>query len=263
MSEITVVISNFNYARFVTSSIESCLAQTMPCDIIVVDDASTDDSWKVIGRYRDQGVKAVRLKENSQGNARGKNVGICLSSTKYITCLDADDMLLPNSLELRMPFPEDIDFVHGWAHMVKSSASYKKLLKTNRPPKFAFNNKARKLRKEAEPRWAFVVEASTVLAPKRMYEEYGLYDEEMRWTIDREMWHRWLVHGVRKKVVPHYVSLYRRHPGQLTQDRTKKNPKKSTDMLSQRMELRKTIITHANTILMDRYDYQSFIDEVK
>ncbi len=76
------------------------------------------------------------------------------------------------------------------------------------------------------------------------------------------MWHRWLIHGARKKVIPQYVSFYRRHAGQLTQDKTKKNPKKSTAMLSQRMEMRKTI-TPENTILMDGYDYQSFIDEVK
>lgn len=262
MNDVTVVISNYNYARFVTSCIESCLDQTVSCDILVIDDASTDNSWEVIGKYRDQGVKSVRLKTNSKGNARGKNVGICLSSTKYITCLDADDMLLPKSLELRMPFPDDIDFVHGWAHMVKSTASYKKLLRTNPPPKFIFNEKAKKLRKQAEPRWTFAVEASTVLAPKRIYEEFGLYDEEMRWTIDREMWHRWLVHGARKKVVPQYVSFYRRHPGQLTQDIAKKNPKKTTAMLSQRMKMRETI-TPENTILMDGYDYQSFIDEVR
>lgn len=261
-NDITVVISNYNYAGFVTSCIESCLAQTLPCDILVVDDASTDNSWEVIGRYRDQGVKSVRLKENSRGNARGKNVGICLSSTKYITCLDADDMLLPKSLELRMPFPDDIDFVHGWAHMVKSTANYKTLLKTARPPKFVFSKKAKKLEKEAGPRWAFAIEASTVLSPKRIYDDFGLYDEEMRWTIDREMWHRWLSHGARKKVIPQYVSLYRRHPGQLTQDMSKKNPQKSTAMLVQRIQMRKTI-TPDNTILMNGYDCQSFIDEIR
>lgn len=262
MSNITVVISNFNYARFVNSAIESCLAQTLPCKIIVIDDASTDRSWDVICGYGDQGVTAVRLKENSGGNARGKNVGICLSSTDYITCLDADDMLLPNSLELRMLFEDDVDFVHGWAHMVKSTANYKTLLKNDRPPKFVFNAKAKKLMGQAEPRWAFAVEASTVLAPKYMYEKFGLYDEEMQWTIDREMWHRWLIHGARKKVIRKYVSFYRRHPGQLTQDLTKKDPKKCTAMLSQRMKLRKTI-TKENTILMENYDHQFFIDEIR
>lgn len=262
LSDITVVISNFNYGRFVSSAIDSCLSQTISCEIIVVDDASVDDSWDIIEKYKDQGVKAVRLKKNSGGNARGKNVGICLCSTKYITCLDSDDMLLPNSLELRMPFPDDIDFVHGWSYSVKSSSNYRTILTKTKLPRFSFNKKARKLAGQSEPRWAFAVQASTVLAPKRMYETFGLYDEEMRWTIDREMWYRWLVHGSRKKVIPQYVSLYRKHPGQLTRDRTRKDPKKSSALLAHRIKLRRTI-TPENTILMGRYDHQSFIDEVR
>jgi len=262
LSDITVVISNFNYAHFVNSAIESCLAQTVPCKIIVVDDASTDNSMEVIKNYKKYGVMSVRLKENSGGNARGKNVGICLASTKYITCLDADDMLLPDSLKLRMLFSEDIDFVHGWSHMVKCTDDYKSILKTECVPKFVLDIRTKKLMKEAEFRWTFAIEASTVLARRELYEKFGLYDEEMRWTIDREMWHRWLINGVKKRVVPHYVSFYRRHPGQLTQDPTKKNPKICNKMLSKNMELRKNI-TPENTMLMEHYDYQSFIDEAK
>lgn len=261
MSNVTVVISNYNYERFVRSAIESCLDQTVPCKIIVVDDASTDGSWKVITSFKKDGITAVRLSLNSGGNARGKNVGICLSDTPYVTCLDSDDMLLPTSLELRLPYSSNADFVHGWAHMVKTQHDYKTLIKM-KLPKFSFNAKARKLMKEEEPRWTFAIEASTVLASRRLYERFGLYDEEMKWTIDREMWYRWLSHGVKKHMIPHYVSLYRRHPGQLTQDRTKKDPKKSTKMLSERMKLRKTI-TPENTILMENYDYQSFIDKVE
>lgn len=265
MNKVSVVISNYNYGRFVSSAIESCLAQTHPCSVIVVDDASSDDSWDVIQGYVKDGVMAVRLKKNSGGNARGKNVGICLSKTPYITCLDADDLLLPNSIEIRTQYIDQYDFVHGWALSVKSTESYKNILSKEvlRLRNFTLPGRAKKLLLEQPgPRWAFAVEASTVLSNRSLYERFGLYDEEMRWTIDREMRWRWLYHGATKKMLKKYVSIYRRHKNQLTADRSRKDPKLCAKMLKQRIELRETI-TAENTLLMSNYDVDSFIDRVE
>ncbi len=257
------MISNFNYERYVRSSIESCLAQSYPCKIIVVDDASTDNSWDVICEYAKDGIKAVRLSKNSGGNARGKNVGICLSETPYITCLDADDMLLPNSIEDRMPFPSKTDFIHGWSIFLKNTDNYSDILKTTNvlSRKFRYNPRQQKLLKEAEVRWTWAIEASTVLAHRSLYEKFGLYDEEMRWSIDREMWWRWLSHGARKLVLSKFVSIYRRHDAQLTQDRTRKDPRICSQMLKDRQTSRKNI-SKKNTILMDGYDIHGYIEEI-
>ncbi|MHA2279410.1 MAG: glycosyltransferase family 2 protein [Promethearchaeota archaeon] len=262
--DVTVVVSNYNYAQFINSAIESCLAQTVPCKIIVVDDASTDQSWEVIKGYCPEGVMGVRLKENSGGNARGKNVGICLAQTPYITCLDADDMLLPTSLECRLPFTADVDFVHGWARLIRTADSYAMVMNDYQcnPPDFQQTPKAKKLIHESKERWAFAIEASTVLSSKNAYTKWGLYDEEMRWTIDREMWWRWLSHGASKHTVDQYVSFYRRHPGQLTTDRSRKDPKQCTAMFAKRRISRQRI-TKDNTILMEHYDYGSLIDVVE
>jgi len=233
----TIIISNYNYARFLRSSIESCLAQTYPCDIIEVDDASTDNSWETALEYVKDGVQVVRLKDNSRGNARGKNVGICLSKNPYITCLDSDDMILPDSIERRMEFISDSDFVHGWSHRVGSNEEYSSIMRTPGllTKRFKFNARAKKLLKEVDrkaknsvPRWSFAIEASTVLANKCLYEKFGLYDEDMRWSIDREMWWRWLSHGVTKHILKEYVSIYRKHAGQVTRDRHLKNHKECT-----------------------------------
>jgi len=265
MSEVAIVISNYNYARFVDSSIESCLNQAYPCSVIVIDDASTDNSWDVIQGYVKDGITAVRLKTNSGGNARGKNVGICLSDAEYITCLDADDMLVPDSIAMRLNvFDSGIDFVHGWSAAVYGGDSYSKFIQDgalNRP--FKRSRKGLNLMKEKfSPRWSFAVQASTVLAKRSLYDRLGLYDEEMRWTIDREMWWRWLCHSAQIKIIDEYVSLYRRHPGQLTSDRNRKNPKKQQELLRHRREMRKEV-TNKNTLFSQRYDFMSYIDEVK
>lgn len=254
--DIAIVISNYNYGSYVGYAIESCLNQTVPCDIIVVDDASTDNSWQVITSY--DGIRAVRLKKNSKGNARGKNVGICLSNSELITCLDADDMLLPKSIEHRLQF-DDVDFVHGWSHRKRIEGGD---LTGIAKKKYKLNERQKKLMKEAPERWTWAIEASTVLARRSLYESFGLYDEEMRWKIDREMWWRWLSHGVKKRVVMEYVSVYRKHDNQVTRDRSRKDPERCTRMLIERKESRKTI-SPENTLMIPQYDYQQHIDEIR
>lgn len=262
--QVTIIISNYNYEQYVNSAIESCLAQTMPCKIIVVDDASTDSSWDVIRGYCPDGVKAVRLKENSEGNARGKNIGIAMTETPYVTCLDADDMLLPDSVSSRMPFPKSVDFVHGWSIFMKTIDSYSDIIKQPNvlTRKFKYTERCRKLLQEEATRWTWAIEASTVLAPMSLYHEYGLYDEIMQWSIDREMWWRWLSHGAQKLVVPKFVSIYRRHKKQLTQDRKRKDPRHCAMLLKRRQTERKKIHSN-NTLLLGEYSWEQYVDEVQ
>ena len=261
----TVIISNYNYAEFVGSCIESCLGQDN-VRIIVVDDASNDGSWKTICKYTGENVKAVRLKKNSGGNARGKNVGIGLADSDYIICLDADDMLLPDSVKWRTKFFEDdsdVDFVHGFSKHHTGEEPYEWIIKNITLKPFKPSPKARKLGKEdLSPRWSFAMEASTIIAKKKLYENFGLYDEEMGWSIDREMSWRWLDHNAKFSKFNGWVSIYRCHDRQVTKDRSRKNPKKYSKLLSERQIMRKTI-TSENTILLSEYDYEQYIKEIR
>jgi glycosyltransferase involved in cell wall biosynthesis len=93
----SVVISNYNYARFVGDAIDSALAQTYkPLEVIVVDDGSTDDSRDVIASYGNR-ITAV-LKENG-GMGSAVNAGFERASGDVILFLDSDDMLLPDTVE--------------------------------------------------------------------------------------------------------------------------------------------------------------------
>ena len=59
---VSIVIDNFNYGRFLRRSIGSALLQTYhPLEIVVVDDASTDDSREVIRSYADAVVPVLNL----------------------------------------------------------------------------------------------------------------------------------------------------------------------------------------------------------
>ena len=266
MSKTTIVISNYNYARYLPSAIESCLAQTVPCEIIVVDDASTDDSWNVIKSYTGSSVRGVRLKENSGGNARGKNVGICMSDTEYITCLDSDDMLLPTSIEDRMKWLEDHQFVHGWTHYVKGDGTYEQIMKLPKiKQKFSVGKKlAGKIkRSRINPvAWYGAIHGNTVLSLRSLYDTYGLYDEEMKWKVAKEMWRRWLSHGVSHHVLMKFVAIYRRHPGSVTKTiKLGTSPKnvQLTNKYMGRSKRERVNITPENTLMIPYYDLEDKI----
>ena len=94
---VSIVIDNFNYARFLPDAIDSALRQTWPAvEVVVADDGSTDGSPEVIAGYGDR-VRAV-LKENG-GQASAFNAGFDATSGDIVVFLDSDDVLHPDFAE--------------------------------------------------------------------------------------------------------------------------------------------------------------------
>jgi glycosyltransferase involved in cell wall biosynthesis len=93
---ISVIITCFNYARYVGKAIESALAQSYPhTEIVVVNDGSTDGSEQVIARY----AHRVRvIEQTNQGSIAAYNAGFSASRGEIIVLLDADDLLHPHVL---------------------------------------------------------------------------------------------------------------------------------------------------------------------
>jgi glycosyltransferase involved in cell wall biosynthesis len=98
---VSVICLCYNHARFVKEAIESVRLQTHPrVQLVVVDDASTDNSVQVI-RESIQGrpeITFLSLPQNL-GNCRAFNKGFATSSGSFIIDLAADDVLMPNRIE--------------------------------------------------------------------------------------------------------------------------------------------------------------------
>ena len=100
MHEISVVVTNYNYGKFIGRCIRSLLNQTLEnsmYEIIVVDDCSTDDSLEILNLFRDQ-IKLVTLDKN-MGLAYTSNAGIKNCRSRYFVRVDADDYVHPSFLE--------------------------------------------------------------------------------------------------------------------------------------------------------------------
>lgn len=94
--KISVVIPAYNASASIANAIASCLQQTMqPHEIIVVDDASTDNTCNVVAQYKE--VKLFRQSTN-QGPSAARNRGINEATGDIIAFLDSDDTWLPEKL---------------------------------------------------------------------------------------------------------------------------------------------------------------------
>lgn len=93
--KVTIIIPCKNYAEYVGEAIQSALDQTLPCQIIVVDDGSTDNSKNVIKKYLDRGV-IYKYRKSTGTAAAARNYALKFARGEYILPLDADDTLYSN-----------------------------------------------------------------------------------------------------------------------------------------------------------------------
>jgi len=94
---VSIVINNYNYERFLSEAINSALNQTYrDVETIVVDDGSTDHSCEVIGKYGD---RVVPIFKDNGGQASALNAGFARSHGDIVIFLDADDVLLPDTVQ--------------------------------------------------------------------------------------------------------------------------------------------------------------------
>jgi glycosyltransferase involved in cell wall biosynthesis len=112
---LSVVVANYNKAPFIGQTLASLAGQTMVREIIVVDDASTDDSIAVIRQAaeRDSRIRVVELLEN-KGQSHAENQGLARASGKYVVFLDSDDLLKPDCCERRVQTAEAHPDADGW-----------------------------------------------------------------------------------------------------------------------------------------------------
>ena len=96
--QITVYITNHNYARFIGQAIESVLNQTLQdFELIIIDDGSTDNSREIIESHSEH-EKIVTIFQQNKGLNVSNNIALRAARGRYIMRLDADDYLDENAL---------------------------------------------------------------------------------------------------------------------------------------------------------------------
>ena len=125
---VSILISNYNYARYLGESMQSALEQTYSnLELIVCDDGSTDESAGVIEQYerRDRRVRLIR-KANG-GQASGLNAAFAASRGAILALLDSDDLFLPRKVErIVADFQAHPDCGFGVHRVIRVSANHRR-----------------------------------------------------------------------------------------------------------------------------------------
>lgn len=106
----SVVIPVYNVAAYIEQCLESVLAQTFTSfEVICVNDGSPDNSVEIIQSFNDPRIRIIN--QENRGLSGARNTGIRASQGIYVALLDADDLWLPQKLELHFKHLQSRPFV--------------------------------------------------------------------------------------------------------------------------------------------------------
>jgi teichuronic acid biosynthesis glycosyltransferase TuaG len=111
---VSIIVPVYNAASYIENTIEMVRRQTHSAwELILVDDASTDESVAVIRRMLKKDDIRLIQKPRNEGAAAARNTGLDAARGRYIAFLDADDVWLPDKLARELAFMKDrqADFV--------------------------------------------------------------------------------------------------------------------------------------------------------
>jgi len=214
MARVSVIIPTYNRASLLPRAIHSAQNAGNDVEVVVVDDASTDETPAVCRSI--PGIRYLRLEQNANP-AGARNAGLRIASAKYVALLDDDDIRLPGSFEAQLQALEanpEAAFVYGAALIADPVTGQLtgEITPTECPTADIF--------------WRLLqsnfIASSTVIAQKHLIQEVGLFDTTVPRVEDWMMWIR-LAEQHTVAAVKHPVAIYRtftRESGQLSSNRT-------------------------------------------
>jgi glycosyltransferase involved in cell wall biosynthesis len=207
---VTVYITNYNYGKYISQSIDSVLNQTYEnIELIIIDDGSTDNSKEIINEYEEEkGISIIY--QNNKGLTVSNNIAISVARGEYIMRLDADDYLDPNAVSLLYAeFEKDdkLGMAFGDWYEIDEFDNV-----TSIERRHDFNTNVSLLDQPAHG-------ACTMFKLEYLKQLQG-YDETLTRQDGYELWFRFVKkYKIRSINIP--IFYYRKHGDNLTSDETK------------------------------------------
>ncbi|MCF7826062.1 MAG: glycosyltransferase [Candidatus Marinimicrobia bacterium] len=179
---ISVIIPTYNRATSLVRAIDSVLAQSFPAhEIIIVDDASTDNTAEFLSKY----ANAIKVVTNSKnrGVSFSRNAGIQLASSEWIAFLDSDDQWHPDKLEKQQLFHDShpgLMISQCDEIWIRNGARVNPMEKHAKRGGWIFE--------ACVPRC--IVSPSAVIIHKNVFKQVGLFDVNLKACEDYDLWLR-------------------------------------------------------------------------
>lgn len=221
MGSIDVVVTCYQYGRFLRQSAGSVLAQSVPdLRLLIVDNGSTDNTLEVAQDIAagDSRVEIATLKTN-RGQPAGCNIGIEWAKADYLMLLDADDLIAPGCLGRAMSIL-DQDQTVAFCHGVECRLSTDEMISTegfdpslDAPWKISSGVD---FIRDACSKGYNTVAHPTAVRRTELQKAMGYYDSDLRYASDMNMWLRLATRGNVAETSA-VQGVRRVHSGQLTQ----------------------------------------------
>lgn len=220
MPAISIIVPVFNSEEFLENAIISILNQSFKdFELILVNDASSDDSHKICDKYRliDKRIKVIHFKEN-QGICKARNAGLEIAIGEYIAFSDDDDYYNNNLLEenYKLAKKYDADMVKFGRELIDVDKNYNiiRSKKTEIEKLFILENEELKSEFFKVKSLNVLVNVWNGLYKKKIIKAFNIrFDEEMRFgSEDAEFSLNYYSHTKKLVINPNcYYVHYRRN----------------------------------------------------
>lgn len=213
MVSTSVIMSIYNGEQFLSDAILSVLNQTFTdFEFIIINDGSTDNSLKIAQSFSQQDRRIKLFDRKHSGLANALNFALAKCNGKYIAHIDADDVWLPEKLDLQINFLNN----HPDISIIGSSIIF--INKEGREiRKVGFNKQEfydnQRIRKEIVKRNLFC--HSSVVFRKYVLESSGNYDPNFEVSLDYDLWSR-ILSNAKGVILKMPLVKYRTHNNMLS-----------------------------------------------
>ena len=202
---VSILIAAYNAENTIAQTLESAIAQTWQRkEIIVVDDGSTDRTAEVVRQFKD----VMLVSTTNQGMSAAINHGLPLTQGDYIQYLDADDILLPDKIEMQLAALRGSD-----SRRILLSSPWAPFYHRTRPGRFVRNSLCQDLspvewllRKMRE---GIHMQNATWLVSRELAKMAGPWDTRLHFDQDGEYFCRVLLASEGTRFVPGTGIYYR------------------------------------------------------
>ena len=214
---VTVVVPAYNHPDYVGQCIESIRAQTYPnVELIVLNDGSTDATGRTIERALENYPYPYQyINKENEGLVKTLNRGLRLAKGKYCCQIASDDVLTPDSVEIRVGFLEkspEVDVVFADGYRIHDTVEQRfRCLKSKRKRHFGAKRMYLPLLKHQ-----FVMFA-TAMFRRDLFDRIGYFDEDFRFFEDLEMKFRVALHA-KVGFLDRPVLYHRIHAGNISRN---------------------------------------------
>ena len=200
--KVSIVLPTYNGAKYIRKSIDSCLAQTHSnLELIIVDDASTDETPQIINSYSDKRIKYVRHSRNLKLPG-ALNTGFKHATGEYLTWTSDDNFYDVNAIEIMvkclLTYPE-IAYVYTDEYHIDENDNIDRYFAVGPVESLKVDN----------------LIGGCFLYHRRVYEEIGEYDPDTYLAEDYDYWIR-ISKRFRMQRLRRPLYYYRLHKDSLT-----------------------------------------------